>query len=58
MSTLRLLFREMGFTGKALEARTRMFVVLHSFDDALDVPIAPEDVGWHVDARLRILTRK
>ncbi len=58
MAALRSLFREMGFAGRELEARTRMFVVLFSFDEALSIPMALEDVDWHLDARLRLLTAK
>jgi AcrR family transcriptional regulator len=58
MNTLRQLFEEMGFTGKELEFRTRLFVVSQSFDPAFSIRRSDEEILAEIDQRVAFFTRR
>ena len=57
MRTVRGLFAEMGFADPELSVRTRVFVVAHSFDDALTIPQDNEAALDQLDSRFEFFTR-
>ena len=57
IKTLRRLFREMGFRGTELEMRTHIFVVYHSFEEALSVELKRKKARDQIDAQLAFFTR-
>jgi hypothetical protein len=58
MATVRDLFAEMGFEEPELSVRTRVFVVAHSFDDALSIPLSDKEVSSQLDTRFEFFTRR
>ncbi len=57
LKILRGLFSEMGFTGTDLEMRTRIFVVCHSFEDALSIDLKRKNLRQEIDTRLAFFMR-
>ncbi len=57
MNNVRSLFAGMGFEEPELSVRTRMFMVAHSFDDALTVSLSEEEVSDQIDTRFEFFTR-
>ena len=58
MANVRGLFEEMGFEEPELSVRSRVFMVAHSFDDALTIPLSEEELLQQVDARFEFFTRR
>ena len=58
MEALRGLFEEMGFEEPELSMRTRVFVVFHSFNDALAVELTRKEATEQLDARHAFFTRR
>ena len=54
---VRGIFDDMGFDGPEAEMRTRLFVLCHSFDDALTVQLSRTKALEQLDARHAFFTR-
>ena len=57
-SYLRSIFAEIGFRGRELEMRTRLFVVFHSMDHALHSDLTEAEEKSHLRLRRAPLTRR
>jgi len=58
LDTLRGIFADMGFEGPELEMRTRMFVIVHSFDHVLSVGLSRKEAWEELEARHAFFTRR
>lgn len=58
MANVRGLFEDMGFEEPELTARSRVFIVAHSFEDALTIPLSEEELLQQVEARFEFFTRQ
>jgi hypothetical protein len=58
MATVRDLFAEMGFEEPELSVRSRVFVVAHSFDDALSISLSDEEISNQLDTKFEFFTRR
>ena len=58
MKILKQLFVEMGFDKEEAMTRARVFVVCHSFEDALSIQLSRKQALEQLDARLVFFTRR
>jgi hypothetical protein len=58
LAYVRRLFAEMGFRGSEREMRTRLFVVYHSMDQALEVRLPEAEERKLLRHRHALLTRR
>ena len=58
MANVRRLFEGMGFEEPELSVRSRVFMVSHSFDDALTIPPSDDEISAQIDATFELFTRR
>ena len=58
LNTLRRIFAEIGFEEPELSMRTRAFVLIHSFDNALTVGLSCKEAQEQLGARHAFFTRR
>ena len=58
LAYLRSIFAEIGFRGRELEMRTRLFVVFHSMDHAVHSDLTEAEKKSHLRRRHALLTRR
>ena len=58
IKTVRSLFLELGFDEAEASMRARVFIVCHSLEDALSVPLSQKDARKQVETRLAFFTRR
>ena len=58
MQNVRRLFEEMGFEEPELSVRSRVFMVAHSFDDALTIPLSDDELSAQIETRFEFFTRR
>lgn len=58
LKTLTSVFLDMGFDEKEARMRARVFVVCHSFEDALGKSLSRKEALEQLDARLAFFTRR
>ena len=58
MEYLRSIFAEIGFRGRELEMRTRLFVVFHSMESAVHSDLTEAETKSHLRLRHALLTRR
>ncbi len=56
--TVRGLFLEMGFDEAEARMRSRVFIVCHSLEDALSVPLSQKEANKQIETRLAFFTRR
>ncbi len=58
MKTVNGLFLEMGFDAAEARMRARVFIVSHSLEDALSIPLSQTEARKQIEARLAFFTRR